>query len=253
MQSEKKNKPKLSIITVAYNSEKVIESTLVSVLNQTFKNFEYIIIDGNSTDKTIQIIELYKPKFKKININLVFITEPDNGIYDAMNKAITLANGEWCNFMNTGDFFLNDNVLDIVFNSNKSYKEIAILYGYKVFKNKKIKPQSLNVLKYGLIMGNHQSMFFNKNILKNELIYDLKYTIYGDYELVNKIFLKYGYKRFLYVDLPIVNYLGGGISSKPTFQKRKDKFLILYSHYGIVGVLRGIYFTLKEKLFIYLK
>jgi putative colanic acid biosynthesis glycosyltransferase len=248
MLKKENNNPIISIITVSYNSQEVIRHTIESVLNQKFKNFEYIIIDGNSKDKTIQIVKSYESKFKNKNINYSWISQSDNGIYDAMNKGVSLAKGEWCNFMNTGDSFISPDVLNIIFNTNRAYKEISILYGRKVFNNKTINPLPLNALKYGIIMCNHQSMFFNKKLLKKELIYDLRYPIYGDYELVNRVFLKFGDQNFLNVNLSIANYLGGGISSKPTFQKRKDKFLILFRHYGLKGIIRGVYYTIKEKL-----
>tara|TARA_B100000787_G_scaffold153966_1_gene128512 strand:+ start:42653 stop:43405 length:753 start_codon:yes stop_codon:yes gene_type:complete len=240
--------PKISIITVAFNSEKVIKSTIESVLNQTFKGLEYIIIDGNSTDKTIDIVKSYELKFKEKNISFKWISEPDKGIYDAMNKGILLSKGQWCNFMNTGDFFLSKETLNEVFNSGDDFSNIALLYGSKVYENKTIDPLPLKALTYGSIMGNHQSMFFNKHLLKEELFYDLRYPIYGDYELVNRIFLNFGKLRFHKVDLSIANYLGGGISATPTFQKRKDKFLILLRHYGFIGFVRGVYYSIKEKM-----
>ena len=102
---ESENNPKISIITVSYNSEVVIEPTIKSILNQTFIDFEYLIIDGNSKDRTVEIIKSYESKFKEKNISYKWVSEPDNGIYDAMNKGILMSNGQWCNFMNTGDSF----------------------------------------------------------------------------------------------------------------------------------------------------
>ena len=98
---------KISIITVSFNSEETIKTTLNSVLNQNFKNIEHIIIDGKSTDNTIQIVKKYS-HIKKI------VSEPDNGIYDAMNKGIKIATGDIIGFLNSDDFFANDNVLSRV-------------------------------------------------------------------------------------------------------------------------------------------
>ena len=245
---ESENNPKISIITVSYNSEVVIEPTIKSILNQTFIDFEYLIIDGNSKDRTVEIIKSYESKFKEKNISYKWVSEPDNGIYDAMNKGILMSNGQWCNFMNTGDSFFLKDTLKKVFNDDEDYNSIALLYGHKIFKNKPINPLPIKALTYGAIMGNHQSMFFNKHLLKEELVYDLRYSIYGDYELVNRIFLNFGKARFYKINVSIANYQGGGISATPSFQKRKDKFLILLRHYGIVGFIKGIYYSIKQKL-----
>ena len=241
------NNPKVTVITVSYNSEKVIIPTIESILNQTFDNFEYLIIDGNSTDKTVEIFKSYDIKFKEKNISYKWISEPDKGIYDAMNKGILMAKGQWCNFMNTGDSFFSNDTLKKVFNDSEDYNKIALLYGHKIYENTPIKPLPIKALTYGAIMGNHQSMFFNKHILKEELVYDLRYPIYGDYELVNRIFLKYGEVSFHKINISIANYQGGGISSKPSLQKRKDKFLILLRQYGVVGFIRGFYYAIKQR------
>jgi glycosyltransferase involved in cell wall biosynthesis len=100
---------KVSIITISYNSEKTIEETILSVLNQTYKNIEYIIIDGNSTDNTQQIIDKYKNKITH------FISEPDNGIYDAMNKGLSMASGDLIGILNSDDTYAyNDVIKDVV-------------------------------------------------------------------------------------------------------------------------------------------
>jgi len=240
--------PKVTVITVSYNSEHFIIPTIESILNQKFNDFEYILIDGNSSDQTVEIIKSYAAKFKEKNISYTWISESDEGIYDAMNKGILMARGQWCNFMNTGDSFVSNETLQEIFSTVEDYNNIALLYGDKIFQNKQIESLPLKALTYGMIMGNHQSMFFNKHILKQELIYDLRYPIYGDYELVNKIFLNFGKTKFYKINVSIANYLGGGVSSIPSFQKRKEKFLILLRHYGIIGFMRGVYYSIKEKL-----
>lgn len=114
-------KPLLTIITVTYNAEVSIEQTILSIINQTFTDIEYLIIDGASTDRTIDIINNYKDKID------LFISEPDLGIYDAMNKGIDLANGEWILFMNSGDRLVNDRVISETF--SQSIPEITeIIY-----------------------------------------------------------------------------------------------------------------------------
>ncbi|HDY89306.1 MAG TPA: glycosyltransferase, partial [bacterium] len=111
----------LSIITVTYNAEACLEKTIQSVINQTYKNIEYIIIDGGSSDKTLSIIKKYKKYIKYC------ISEPDKGIYDAMNKGIKIAKGDYINFLNAGDFYYENNVLSYLFDNLD--KSVDLLYG----------------------------------------------------------------------------------------------------------------------------
>ena len=114
-------KPLITVITVVYNGEAYLEKTILSVINQTYESVEYIIIDGGSTDGTIDIIKKYK---SKINY---WINEAYNGIYDAMNKGIKLATGDWINFMNAGDLFYNLSVLEML---HKNFSgDLSILSG----------------------------------------------------------------------------------------------------------------------------
>lgn len=115
-------KPLITIITVVYNCKETLEKTIQSVLNQTYNNIEYIIIDGASTDGTLDIIKKYEDKID------YWQSEPDNGIYDAMNKGIVLAKGEWINFMNAGDTFSSFQVVDNVFKT-KYNLDVTIIYG----------------------------------------------------------------------------------------------------------------------------
>ena len=116
------NNPLITIITVVLNGEKHLDNTIQSIINQKYTNLEYIIIDGASTDRTTKIIKKYG---SKINY---WVSEKDNGVYDAMNKGIKKATGEWINFMNAGDEFFNYNVLMDLFN-NQNHHEADIIYG----------------------------------------------------------------------------------------------------------------------------
>ena len=102
----------ISVVTVSYNAVSTIEQTILSVINQTYPNVEYIIIDGGSTDGTVDIIKKYADKIA------YWVSEPDKGIYDAMNKGVVVATGEWINFMNAGDIFTDSDVIDKLFHQN---------------------------------------------------------------------------------------------------------------------------------------
>ena len=105
-------KPKISVITVCFNAAHVLEKTIISVVNQTYPNVEYIVVDGGSNDGTLDIIKKYETQIDK------WISEPDNGIFDAMNKGIRMASGEWLNMMNAGDFFFSKESLSEVFSED---------------------------------------------------------------------------------------------------------------------------------------
>lgn len=120
---------KITVITVCYNAADTLEQTIESVINQTYQNIEYIIVDGGSTDETLSIIRKYEHKITK------WISEPDKGIYDAMNKGIEMASGEWLNFMNAGDVFASKDVLEKIFSSDYPDKT-AFLYSDNYYKGK---------------------------------------------------------------------------------------------------------------------
>lgn len=114
---------KISVVTVCYNAADTIEKTMLSVLNQTYHDIEYIIIDGGSTDGTVEIIRKYADRIA------YWVSEPDKGIYDAMNKGIKVATGEWINFMNAGDRFYKSDVIKLIFDNMNCYDDVDIIYG----------------------------------------------------------------------------------------------------------------------------
>ena len=203
--------PLISIITVCYNSEKYIKDTIESVLNQTYQNFEYIIIDGGSTDSTLKIIKKYKSKF---NGKLKWLSEKDKGIYDAMNKGINLANGELIGIINSDDWY-HYNSLEVL-NSNYDEK-IDIYYGnlYKVreVENelyiKKINGNKLHLIKKVMSIP-HPSCFVSKRWYK-KIKYDTKYKINADYKFILESYIKKA--RFKYINFPFSFMRMGGLSS----------------------------------------
>lgn len=153
--------PLISVITVVYNAAQTLEPTMLSVINQTYKNVEYIIIDGGSTDGTVDIIKKYEDKIA------YWVSESDKGIYDAMNKGIDRATGEWINFMNAGDSFATQDVLCTVFERGH-YNDIDIIYGnvYLIGQKKVGKIGNLNRIKYYMPFC-HQSCFVRTKLSKN--------------------------------------------------------------------------------------
>lgn len=152
---------KISIITVVYNDVEHIENTIMSVISQTYTNIEYIVVDGNSTDGTVEICRKYEDKISKL------ISEPDLGIYNAMNKGIKNASGEWIFFLNSGDVFYNNNVLNNIF---EECSNADIIYGKAITQNgtecyfpKKI-TMSMFILER---MVCHQAIFAKKNTFDN--------------------------------------------------------------------------------------
>ena len=192
------NRDMISVITICYNSERFIEQTIKSVINQDYCNLEYIIIDGNSKDNTVNLIKRYDHKVSK------WISEPDKGIYDAMNKGIKSATGDWIIFMNSGDNFVNDTVLSDVFCNNFT-KETNIIYGdiindWGTYKESK-KAYPLNVFSYRMPFC-HQAVFVRREILLDNL-FDLSFRYAADYNQFYSLYYKYTSAIFRYVPICI--------------------------------------------------
>ena len=221
------NLPLISIITVVYNGEQYLQETIESVLNQNYDNIEYIIIDGGSTDGTIDIIKKYEDKID------YWISEKDRGIYDAMNKGIDVANGGWINFMNAGDSFYDNKV---VFNIFKNNIEECIIYGNTnvIYDDdySKIKKVDFNFIK-GMPFS-HQSVFTCSKILK-QYKYNIKYKIYADFDFYLKC-----YKNnisFYYVDIIVSNYLNNGVSSVLDISQEIEKNMIIKKYLNVNSML----------------
>lgn len=209
---------KISIITVTYNSEKTIADTIKSVLNQTYNDIEYIIIDGKSNDKTVSIIKDYIPLF---NGRIKWISEKDNGIYDAMNKGIKLATGEIIGTLNADDFFTNDKIIEIIQQEFKNNNSIQAIYGDVHFVNpnnlqKCIRYYSSKVFKPSLMklgfMPAHPSFYARKECFTQFGLYKTDYKIAADFEFllrliyINKISIKY-------IPIDMVTMRTGGAST----------------------------------------
>ncbi len=178
---------KISIITVSFNSAKTIGDTLHSVSNQSQLPYEHIVIDGKSTDGTLQIIE------NSISDNLVLVSEPDNGIYDAMNKGIKIAKGEIIGILNSDDLYYDGNVLQNVLLIFQSNPNIKIVYGDLVYVNRhdtnkvvrywKSKPYYDNFFEHANIPP-HPSVFIKKALYDKIGIYNTNFKLAADYEFM---------------------------------------------------------------------
>jgi len=176
---------KVSIITVCLNSESTIERTIQSVLGQTYRNIEYIIIDGMSTDKTLEIIEKYKDKIAK------YISEKDNGLYDAMNKGIDMATGDIIGIINSDDWYADDAVENVV--HAFATEETDVVYGSMEIVHSdgctsKVKNGKLEQMLYRMAIP-HPTAFVRRSVYENVGKFDLRYKIVADYDLFLKMYL----------------------------------------------------------------
>jgi glycosyltransferase involved in cell wall biosynthesis len=216
------NKPMITVITVCYNSGNKIQDTIESVAQQNYNNLEYIVVDGGSKDNTIDIIKKYLPKF---NGDMRWISEPDDGVYDAMNKGIKKSNGEWIIFINAGDSLYSKDILNKIFINDNDIINNDVIYGkvnvkYSDQQEKIVSPKDLNELWKGMIFC-HQSAFIRSNIMK-KYMYDLNYEISADFDFFYKLFNQnYIFKE---VDYVISNYEFEGISNNriKNFYEKKE-------------------------------
>ena len=203
---------KISIITVCFNSAETIKSTFESVKSQTYSDVEYILVDGGSKDQTLEIAAKYKSLITKL------ISEPDKGLYDAMNKGIALATGDIVGILNSDDVFHNENVLENIAQFHKKY-DIDASVGNIVQFNKEGKINRLysasrwvpNKLKIGF-MPPHPAIFFKRELFEKYGNYYLDFTIGADYELIVRFFLMHKI-RWKYSNITTTSMLVGGLSS----------------------------------------
>jgi glycosyltransferase involved in cell wall biosynthesis len=221
--AEEEQMKKLSIITICYN-EPNLETTCESIVNQTLQDFEWVVVDGGSNQETLDIFEKYKHRINK------FISEPDNGIYNAMNKGIKLAEGEYLLFINAGDSLHSPEVLNSVV-KNGITKDIV--YGNSWYiKNKteqfKVIPPDVLTSDFWIVSNiNQQAMFIKKELFKKYGLFDESYKILADWERwINFIYInKCSYEH---LNLIIADYDVNGISSSPksviTCKEEKERF-----------------------------
>ena len=200
---------KISIITVCFNCEELIERTINSVIDQTYANIQYVVIDGGSTDNTLNIIKKYKNRID------VIISEKDDGIYDAMNKGLEYATGDLIYFLNAGDYLCNKDVLEGVIEGLNANPDSDIVYGDQVYYDDITEQRRLNYyanIPQLLLNGCcHQTIFARKSTFTKCGSFDSNYKVYGDLDWLLRVLIKFKLKM-TYIDVPIAYYLKGGIS-----------------------------------------
>lgn len=210
--------PLISVVTICYNAKNDLEKTILSVLSQTYQDIEYIIIDGGSTDGTVDIIHKYSERL------FYWISEPDKGIYDAMNKGMDRATGSWINFMNAGDTFCDNEIIKNIFGYN-DLSDYSVIYGdcyvSKLNQLQYLKASSMKKVHVQMPFC-HQSSFIRKTRLRFSI--DLK--IAADYQMIYEYYRMNGISSFLYISKPISVFDATGISTTNNNLLQKE--------YGIV-------------------
>lgn len=208
---------KITIITATYNSEKTLRDTMDSVLSQTYTDYEYIIVDGLSKDNTIEIIKEYEPKF---NGRMRYISEKDNGIYDAMNKGISLATGEVIGILNSDDLYIDNNIVKDIMKVFEE-KNVDCLYGNLYFvdqydTNKIIRTWKGTQYSKGAFLNGwhpaHPTFYVKSNYYKKFGVFDTTFDVSADFELMLRFIEKYQLSNY-YLDRFFVKMRMGGEST----------------------------------------
>jgi glycosyltransferase involved in cell wall biosynthesis len=224
--------PKLSVITVVYNGARDIERTMLSVLNQTYDNIEYIIVDGLSVDGTLDIIKKYRDKIR-------LISEKDEGIYDAMNKGLGAATGDYVLFMNSGDeIYALDTVakvLEMADDADIYYGETEMVddNGQSLGRRRHKAPEQFTwqSFTYGMNVS-HQAIYIKRSLTEP---YDRKYLLSADIDWIIRAAKKA--KKIVKINEYVAKYLIGGISKQKHRQSLLERFDIMKKHYGLLPTL----------------
>lgn len=209
----------ISLITATYNSGKTVEDTLRSVLAQTYKEIDYWVVDGGSKDDTMDIVRKYEPLFGG---RLHWISEPDHGIYDAMNKGISHSTGDVVGILNSDDHFTSNDVLERVAAEMQADNTLDAVYGDihfikdgapdRIVRYYSSKPFRPFWLRFGF-MPAHPSFYARREVFEKHGLYSLDYKIAADYDMMVRLFLKHRIKA-KYIPMDFVTMLMGGLSTK---------------------------------------
>ena len=237
--------PKFSIITVTYNAGAVLEDTIQSVITQTYRNVEYIIVYGGSKDHTLDIINRYREHIHTL------VSEPDKGLYDAMNKGIRLATGDYLCFLNAGDELHEDDTLQLMVHSITGTELPDVLYGETAIVDEEghflrmrrlSAPEDLNwkSFKDGMLVC-HQAFFPRRELAEP---YDLRYRFSADFDWCIRIMKK---SHTLHnTHLTLIDYLSEGMTTRNHRASLHERFRIMCRHYGYLSTLaRHAWFALR--------
>lgn len=228
--------PKFSIITVTYNAEAVLEDTIQSVISQTYRHVEYIIIDGASKDGTLGIIEKYRNRIHHL------VSEPDRGLYDAMNKGLTLATGDYLCFLNAGDSFHEDDTLQQMVHTLTNAELPDVIYGETALVDKErhfLRMRRLSApevltwksFRQGMLVC-HQAFFAKRSLVA---LYDLNYRFSADFDWCIRIMKR---ARTLHnTHLTIIDYLEEGMTTQNQKASLRERFHIMVRHYGWISTV----------------
>lgn len=214
--SDRSDLPLVSIITVVFNGEKHLESTIKSIINQSYHNIEYIIIDGGSSDRTLDIIQSYEN-----NVDY-WVSEPDTGIYDAMNKGISVASGKLIGIINSDDYYTDGAVENVVnaYIDNKDCEKLLISGGicklndskqveWQIFRNQRYVDSKI----YWTMPVSHPATFVSRKLYDTVGCFNSKFKISGDYDLVFRAYHS-PEAKFVFIDRPLACMREGGVSNQ---------------------------------------
>ena len=231
---------KISLITITYNSEKTLADTIKSVLEQTYPDVEYIIVDGASKDKTVSIVKQYEPLF---NGKMKWISEKDKGLYDAMSKGIKMATGDVVGILNSDDFFTSKEVLEKIANAFVQDAELEAVYGDVHFVNptnlqKCVRYYSSKIFKRKLMrlgfMPAHPSFYIRKECFDKYGLYKTDYKIAADFEFLLRVIYKARIKtQYLPIDMVTMRTGGASTSGLESHKRIMKEHLRAFRENGI--------------------
>lgn len=247
---------KISIITVTYNAETTIERTLASVASQTYDDIEHIVVDGASKDETMKIVsyfhnEIFSGKKKE---QAQSVSEKDKGLYDAMNKGIRIATGDYLVFLNAGDKLHDATVIERVVEAAEDTNMPSVVYGDtaivdndgKFLQLRRLRPSkqlSWKSFKWGMLVC-HQSFYMKRDMAEE---YDLSYRFSADFDWCIRCMKKGG--KMAFVNAPLADYLSEGMTTANHKASLKERFSIMVKHYGwLTAVGVHAWFVMRSPL-----
>lgn len=248
MHSSARLTPTFSVITVTYNAAEVLEDTIQSVITQTYHHVEYIIVDGASTDGTMDVVRKYRSRIRTV------VSEPDKGLYDAMNKGMAMATGDYLCFLNAGDCFHEDDTLQQIARGIGGDGLPDILYGDTAIVDKEghflrmrrlSPPERLTWKSFrsGMLVC-HQAFFVRRELAEP---YDLRYRYSADFDWCVRVMKKARTTRN--TRLTVVDYLDEGLTTRNHTASLKERFRIMARHYGLLStVARHCWFVIRAIL-----